>query len=62
MEDKEELLSVELRSAKRSKNGDYINIYLYVDGCRFELVPHTRSVRETAYFYSLLKKSKLCAD
>lgn len=59
METKEELRNYELKVVKRAKNNDYVNLYIYIDGYRFELVPHTRSVKETAFYYSLLKNSKL---
>ena len=54
-----ELLPVKFATLERAKNGDYFNLYVFVGGCRFELVPHTRSKRETAYFYAMLKKSEL---
>lgn len=41
------------------KSGAYVNVYIVLDGCRFELVPHCRTKRETAYFYNLLSRSPL---
>lgn len=52
-------LEVKLITQKRESNEDFINLYLFINGVRFELVPHCRSKRESAYFYALLKKSKL---
>lgn len=58
---KGEVLTTELKCLKRSKNidKDYVNVYIYIDGHRFELVPHCRTPKETAYFYKLLKDSNL---
>lgn len=44
------------------KNGEFLNLYLYIDGKRFELVPHCRSIRETAYFYGTLARSSLALN
>lgn len=49
-------LTTELR---KSGAGDFVNLYVVLDGRKFELVPHCRTKRETAYFYNLLARSPL---
>lgn len=44
---------------RKSGAGDFVNLYVYLNGCRFELVPHCRTKRETAYFYNMLSRSPL---
>lgn len=44
------------------KSGAYLNVYIELDGMRFELVPHCRTVREKAYFYNLLARSPLALN
>lgn len=51
---------VELTLAPRVHDGvEYINLYITIDGKRFELVPHCRTLRETALFYGVLSRSPL---
>lgn len=50
-------LTVENR--KSDTNNDFVNLYVYLDGYRFELVPHCRTKKETAFFYALLSRSSL---
>lgn len=59
-EDKKEEIktsSYSLFKAPRNKRTDndveYMNLYIVIDGHQFELVPHCRTKRETAYFYAL---------
>ena len=62
MKDNETLLNnCELCLAPRmsSQGRAFTNLYIYVDGKRFELVPHCRTVREVAYFYALLTRRLL---
>lgn len=56
MKDNETLTNYELTVAPR-KNGEFLNLYVYVDGKRFEIVPHCRTIRETAYFYALVSRA-----
>lgn len=45
-------------ACKRAKSdNDYLNVYIEIDGYRFELVPHTRTVKETALFYAVLGRN-----
>jgi len=41
------------------KEQNYFNLYIVIDGKRFELVPHSRTIKEKSYFYMLLKKTDL---
>lgn len=56
---KNDKLKTELKTNERKNNNEFVNLYLFIDGKRFELVPHCRTIREKAYFYSMLKKSNL---
>lgn len=53
------MLKSEIVVEKRRQDSPYNNVYIVIDGFRFEVVPHTRSKKETAYFYALLEKSDL---
>lgn len=53
------MLKTEVVVEKRRNGSNYNNVYIVIDGFRFEVVPHTRSKKETAYFYALLEKSDL---
>ena len=45
-------------ACKRAKSdNDYLNVYIEIDGYRFELVPHTRTAKETALFYAVLGRN-----
>ena len=59
MKEKEKKLKVELQTAKRKNNDKYTNLYIFIDGYRFELVPHCRTITETSFFYDLLKRSEV---
>lgn len=53
-------IKVSLETAPRVHDGvEYTNLYLIIDGKRFELVPHARTVKEKALFYGLLSRSPL---
>lgn len=47
---------------KSGADCDYVNIYLYMDDYKFELVPHCRTMKEKAMFYSLLARSPLALN
>lgn len=60
MKEIRELSNVKIETAPREYLGKtLVNLYIYIDGKRFELVPHCRSKRETAYFYNMLARSEL---
>lgn len=60
MKDDNNLLETVLKVVSKSKNGNYYhNLYINIGGKSFELVPRARTVKEKAYFYSLLKVSDL---
>lgn len=49
-----------LEAVQRQHNDkEFTNLYLYIDGKKFEVVPRCWTVKEKAYFYSLLSKSDL---
>lgn len=53
-------IKVEFTTAPRVHDGvEYVNLYVVIDGKRFELVPHVRSIKEKAYFYGMLSRSPL---
>lgn len=60
-ENEETLNEVEFTTLVRKTNPSFYNLYIYLDGFKFELVPHVRTVQEKALFYGVLKrKMKLC--
>lgn len=53
-------IKVQFETTPRVHDGvEYLNLYVFIDGKRFELVPHVRSVKEKALFYGLLSRSPL---
>lgn len=46
---------IDLVERKQLEGKTYFNLVLtFNNNCKFELVPHTRTKRESAYFYALL--------
>lgn len=59
MEDRLEVENVNIYAVKRqhSDGKTYNNIYVEIDGHKFEVVPRVWTIKEKAYFYSLLDKN-----
>lgn len=51
-----------IRKERKKSEGQYENMYLYFDDYSFEVVPHCRTIKEKALFYSLLKRSDMVKE
>lgn len=56
LEQEQTLNEVEVTTLTRKTNPSFYNTYIYLNGYRFEMVPHVKTVKEKALFYGLLKR------
>lgn len=58
MKERLEIENCGFYAKKREKtDNDYLNVYIEIDGYRFEVVPHVRTMKEKALFYAVLGRN-----